>query len=55
MSYYSELIDEMDAAVFSGKMLETHLLDFNMHVDRWKRALLNHSKLPRPEEDFNND
>lgn len=44
MSYerYSEDLDDLDASVFSGEMLETNLEEFEYYVDRWKRAIDNH-------------
>ena len=39
MSYREELIDSLDAEVFSGDLLETDLDLFSEHVEKWMRAI----------------
>ena len=42
---YSELLDDLDAAVFSGEILYTNINEFEYYIGRWKRAIDEHRKL----------
>jgi hypothetical protein len=44
MSAREELMDELDAGVFSGDLLFTDLEAFKEYVARWQRAINNHEK-----------
>ena len=43
-------MEEMDAAVFSGDMLFTHLAEFKEYLARWQRAVEEHETLFKDEE-----
>lgn len=42
MSEREELMDELDAGVFSGDLLDTDLEVFKDYVARWQRAITEH-------------
>ena len=44
MVAYKELLDEVDACVFTGLMLETDLEIFKEYVKRWNRAIAQHEE-----------
>jgi hypothetical protein len=44
MSDREELMDELDAGVFSGDLLFTDLEAFKEYVARWQRAIDEHEK-----------
>jgi hypothetical protein len=49
MNDYSEEIDSLDAAVFSGEILYTHFEEFQICVARWQRAIDEHREALRKE------
>ncbi len=52
MGYYEEM-DTVDASVFSGELLHTHLDVFEVYVSRWQRAIDSHKA--SMEEDGNDE
>ena len=44
MTDREELMDDLDAGVFSGDLLETDLEVFKDYVARWQRAIDEHEK-----------
>jgi len=44
MVAYSELLNEVDACVFTGLMLQTNLEEFKGYVDRWSQAIKDYEK-----------
>ena len=44
MVAYKELLEEVDACVFTGLMLETDLNEFEEYVNRWARAIKGHKE-----------
>jgi hypothetical protein len=51
MDERAELMDGIDAGVFSGDLLETHLLEFDFYVARWSKAIKEHKKMLNEEND----
>ena len=49
MDYRDELLDELDAGIFSGDFLETHMEELEDHIRRWMREISRH-KANREEE-----
>ena len=41
-NYYSEVLEEVDAAVFSGEMLDSNITEFMEYIQRWQRAVKEH-------------
>lgn len=39
---YDDLIDDLDCAVFSGEILETHMVELEDHIRRWMREISRH-------------
>ena len=44
MVAYKELLEEVDACVFTGMMLDTDLNEFEVYVNRWARAIKEHKE-----------
>ena len=36
---YSELLDSVDAAIFTGELLQTNLDEMKGYMERWQRAI----------------
>ena len=53
MSRYFDLLDSVDAAVFSGEILHTDLPEFKEHVQRWSRAIKEQEEINKQEEEEN--
>lgn len=51
MNDREELMDELDAGVFSGDLLHTDLEVFKGYVERWQRAIDEHTPVCDCEED----
>ena len=41
---YSDQLDSLDASVFSGELLLTHLEEFKGYLARWQKAVEEHEK-----------
>lgn len=47
---YSDLLDSVDASVFSGELLFTNLTEFEDYLERWLRAVKEHKELCEEEK-----
>ena len=51
MSRYLDFLENVDASVFSGELLETNLEEFREYVARWNRAIESQDKLNKERKD----
>ena len=47
--YYSDLMDQLDAAIFSGDLLETNLDELKEFLGRWNRESSAHTPFVAPQ------